>query len=386
MQSLPKRVTDYATSRKGLAEQPLRGARALAKGKAAPLHESCSRSRGMGSHDFFAFCTLLRPLELKALGELSQVRHLPAGEIIYRAGEASDSLFIINRGMVEIPPDPGRAVIGTYLSRGDIFGDVETLTELPRKNLVRACEPVSLRVFERESFPKILERVPSFFRYLSGQLAQRLLQATEAAILHSHCLELSGNLANFDLVTIYQTIVNSSQTGELSILDEDREMVAAFFFDGGVPRGGQFQHLIGEEAFWQLFLADDLRGTFTFFSGDARVSQSIQAGGLMRSSTEMLITALQARDEFQALRAEMPDGFATLQRQNPDLRLDDIPPGLHAVAQAIWKLPLVRMIPLDDLYKKLSVCEMKIYQAVHELTLTGQIVLASPTSFTQQVA
>ncbi len=338
----------------------------------------------MPGQDFFAFCTLLRPLELKALGELSQVCHLPAGETIYRAGDPSQTLFIINRGMVEILPDAGRGVAGTYLSRGDIFGDVELLNGLPRKHVVRACEPVSLRAFDQESFPEILERVPSFFRYLSQQLAVRLLRATDAAVSHSHCLELSGNLANFDLVTIYQTIVNSSQTGELSILDEEREIMAAFFFDSGVPRGGQFQPLIGEEAFWQLFIAEDLRGTFTFFSGDARVSQSIQSGGFLRSSTEMLITALQWRDELQALRAELPDAFATLQRQNPELRLDEIPPRLHPVAEAIWKLPLARMIPLHDVYERLSVCELKIYQTVHELTRTGQIVLAAPPA--QKVA
>lgn len=338
----------------------------------------------MAGHDFFAFCTLLRPLELKALGELSQVRHLPAGETIYRAGDSSHTLFIINRGMVEILSDAGRGVAGTYLSRGDIFGDVELFTGLPRKNVARACEPVSLRVFDQESFQQILERVPSFFRYLAQQLAVRLLRATDAAVSHSHCIELSGNLANFDLVTIYQTIVNSSQTGELSILDEEREIMAAFFFDNGVPRGGQFQHLIGEEAFWQLFIAEDLRGTFTFFSGDARVSQSIQTGGFLRSPTEMLITALQWRDELQVLRAELPDHFANLQRQSPELRLDEIEPSLHPVAEAIWKLPLARMGSMHDLYERLSVCELKIYQTLHELIQTGQIVLASPVA--QKVA
>jgi len=311
---------------------------------------------------------------------------LPAGETIYRAGDPSTTLFIVNRGLVEVLPDAGRGIVGTYLSRGDVFGDMEVLTDLPRKHVVRSCEAVSLRVFDRESFPEILQRVPSFFQYLSRQLAERLLQATDAAISHSHCLELSGNLANFDLVTVYQTIVNSSQTGELSILDEEREMMAAFFFDSGVPRAGQFQHLIGEEAFWQLFLVENLRGTFTFFSGDARVSQSIQAGGLMRSSTEMLITALQWRDEFQALRSEMPDGFDTLLRQSTELRLEGIDPRAHSIAQAIWDLPLARMLSLRDLYTNLSVCELKIYQAVHELTRTGQVVLATADSFSQKVA
>ncbi len=341
----------------------------------------------MGSHDFFAFCTLLRPLELKALGELSQVRHLPAGETIYRTGDPSETLYIINRGIVEVTLGVAdQDSTATYLSRGAIFGDVEMLTELPRKHLVRAREPVSLRAFHRKNFPEIIEKVPSFFRYLSQQLAERLLQARDAAIPHSHCLKLSGNLTNFDLVTIYQTIVNSSQTGELSILDEKREMIAAFFFEAGVPRGGQFQHLTGEEAFWQLFLSEDLRGTFTFFSGEARVSMSIQAGGLMQNPTELLITALQYQDEFAALRAEMPDGSVLLERRGPELRLDGISPRLHGIAEAIWKLPHSRPLSLCDLYEGLAVCELKIHRTVHALTRTGQMVFAAPVPFAQKVA
>jgi hypothetical protein len=36
--------------------------------------------------DFFGFCTTLKPLELKAIGELSRTRHL-AAETIYAAGD-----------------------------------------------------------------------------------------------------------------------------------------------------------------------------------------------------------------------------------------------------------------------------------------------------------
>ncbi len=340
----------------------------------------------MPGQDFFAFCTLLRPLELKALGELSQVHHLPQGETIYRTGQASETLFIVNRGVVELAEEgAGCNGNGTLLSRGDVFGDVEVLTNLPRKNLARTCEAVSLRSFDQKHFPEIIARVPTFFRFLSERLADRLLRARDAALSHSHHLELSGNLANFDLVTIYQTIVNSSQTGELSILDENREMFAAFFFDEGVPQGGQFQHLTGDEAFWQLFLAEELRGTFTFLSGPPRVSHSIQGDGISRSPTETLITALQGRDEFQALRTELPDAEALLDSRRPDLRLDDIHPPLRPVAESVWRLACAHPTPLAGLYPRMCVCDLKIYQAVSELIRTGQLVLSSAPA-SQKVA
>src|SRR3954467_4037728 len=121
----------------------------------------------MPDNDFFGFCTSLKVLELKAIGELSQVRHLDEGETVYPIGDPATALYIINRGAVEVVQPSARQTGGAiYLSRGDVFGDVEALSGLKRKQLVRACEPVSLQCFSRKDFPEIARRVPSFFLYL----------------------------------------------------------------------------------------------------------------------------------------------------------------------------------------------------------------------------
>ena len=245
----------------------------------------------MVDRDFFGFCTTLKPLELKALGELSQTRHLAVGETIYAAGDRSDTLYIINRGVVEAVRDSIGNTSDAYLSRGDIFGDVEVLTDLPRQHLIRTREPVSLQCFPRKNFAALVGRVPAFFQYLSEELAFRLSQARDLTLAQSHSLELSGSLSNFDLVTIYQTIVHSSQTGELRISNENSELISAFYFEKGQPRCGQFEHLTGEEAFSQLFLSEALRGTFSFSSGDRLISAGILSESITRNPEEMLINA-----------------------------------------------------------------------------------------------
>ena len=144
----------------------------------------------MLDRDFFGFCTTLKPLELKTIGALSRVVHLDAGEDVYQPGDPSDEIYIVNRGVVEVL-QPGREKFAdAYLSRGNIFGDVEVMTELPRKHLVRTREPVSLQCFHRKEFPELIRRVPSFFQYLSEQLAFRLLRATDLAVAQTHSLEL----------------------------------------------------------------------------------------------------------------------------------------------------------------------------------------------------
>jgi CRP-like cAMP-binding protein len=341
----------------------------------------------MLDRDFFGFCTTLKPLELKAMGKLSQVRHLNEGEIVYSPGDPGDALYIINRGVVEVVQgNTSQAAAETYLSRGDIFGDVEALTDLARKHLIRTREPVSLQCFPRKNFAELAGRVPSFFQYLSEQLAFRLSQARDLTLAQSHCLELSGRLSNFDLVTIYQTIVNSSQTGELRISNENSELISVFYFEKGRPRCGQFEHLTGEEAFSQLFLSEALPGTFSFSSGDRRVSDWIQSEGITRNPEEMLINALQGRDELNELKHRMSDGAATLHGRKLNLAwpagaLTDLQP----VAEQIWKFVCRGPVTLSSLFRQCSFCELKIYETVDELVESQHLDL-SPVDGGQKIA
>lgn len=337
--------------------------------------------------DFFTFCTSLKPLELKAMGELSHVQHLEDGQTVYARGDPGDVLYIINRGVVEVVHQHARGAPATgYLSRGDIFGDLEALANLPRGQVVRTCEPVSLQVFERENFSELARRIPSFFRYLAEHLANRLVQARDFALSQSHCLQLSGNLANFDLVTIYQTIVHSLQTGELSIVSEDAETVCAFMFEAGQPRCGQFQHLIGEEAFAQLFLSNGITGTFSFSTEGRPITESIRAAQITRKGGDMLINALQARDEFEALKARICDEHAELHRTKLNFAWPETaPPELRPIAEQIWQIAYSTPIAISALYDRCFVSQLKIYQVVQELLGSEHFTLVSSAAI-QQIA
>jgi CRP-like cAMP-binding protein len=336
----------------------------------------------MLDRDFFTYCTSLKLLELKAIGELSRVRHLGEDEIIYSTGEPGDALYIINRGMVEVvQPSAQTSAPAVYLSRGDILGEVETLCGLPRNHLARTCEPVSLQCFERKDFPELIRRVPSFFCFLSGQLALRLAQARDLAISQSHCLELSGNLANFDLITVYQTIANSSQTGQLRISNPGGELVSAFFFEQGQPRCGQFEHLTGEEAFWQLFVNEQLAGTFTFSTGNLPEKDWIQSDRIAKSAGEMLINALQGRDEFGELKLRFAARGETVERVKANFAWPAAAaPELEAVAKQIWDYAAAGPVTIWALFQHCAVCELKIYQVVDELIQSRQFAWSEETA------
>jgi CRP-like cAMP-binding protein len=334
----------------------------------------------VADRDFFTFCTSLKPVELKAMGELSKVVHLEEGENIYSASDSADALYIINRGVVELVPDASRrGTPSTYLSRGDIFGDCEALCGLPRTHLMRTREKVSLQRIERKNFSELAVRVPEFFRYLSEQLASRLLHTHELSLSKSHCLELSGSLTNFDLATIYQTILSSMQTGELSILDESAQRVAAFFFKNGHPHSGQFQHLTGEEAFWQLFLSESLAGTFSFSAIEQPLSECVLGSEIRRDERDLLISALQFRDEFQVLKAKYPDRTLKLRRRKLNFSWPaSAPAELRPIAEQIWQMAYTTPLSFETLYQKCAFCELKIFLVIDHLVEAELFRLVPP--------
>jgi hypothetical protein len=223
--------------------------------------------------------------------------------------------------------------------------------------------------------------VPSFFHFLSGQLALRLAQARDLAMTQSHCLELSGNLSNFDLITVYQTIANSSQTGQLRISNPSGELLSAFFFEHGQPRCGQFEHLTGEEAFWQLFVNETITGTFAFSSTELPTKDWIQSERITKNASEMLINALQGRDEFAELKQKFAETPATVQRSKASLTWPaEAPPESLAVAEQIWKRAATGPVTVEELFRHCAVCELKIYQVVDELLRSRHFVWSHEAS------
>jgi CRP-like cAMP-binding protein len=333
----------------------------------------------MAVRDFFAFCRALPLLELKAISQLSRVRHVEENDIVFSAGASGDELFIINHGLVEIAPEPFQpGMIATVLSRGDVFGESGALLHHPRHQTARARAPLSLQCFQAKDFQELLRRAPSFFLFLCEKLANYRYQASQMAKSQEGNLELTGSLANFDVVTIHQTIIRSMQTGLLTVADENAKTVCEFYFDKGTPRWGRFQQLKGEEAFWQLFIQTRRGWTFSF-SKKALVREDwTDDSAISHNPDEMLIKAMQMRDEFEDLCKRMSDGAASLKRQKlnfawPRTDIEELRP----LAEEIWQIAYSQPISLTDLSGRCSQCGLKVYRAVDEMVGAGIVALQS---------
>lgn len=233
-----------------------------------------------------------------------------------------------------------------------------------------------MQCFERKNFSAISRRVPAFFLFVCEKMASRLQQPDPGKRV-SVCKQLSGSLANFDLVTVHQTIISSGQTGELCVLSERGERLATFYFENGAPRSGQFHHLTGAEAFWQLFLCDDIPGTFSFTSGARPITQCVQSAEINESPNDLLLEAMQYRDELEELKKRAPSPLTPLQRATGHLHWPEhADESLREVAQNMWRSTSAPQVTIEELFRSNAVCELKVYAVVVALLSTGQLVVA----------
>ena len=97
--------------------------------------------------------------------------------------------------------------------------------------------------------------------------------------------------------------------------------------------------------------------------------------------------ALQYRDEFNALRAQMPIGSSKLKPVAKSLIWNGgAPQELAPLAQKVWDVISKRPATISELYRHCSFCELKVYQVVHELLQSKQLATgdqaAAPRSST----
>lgn len=124
-----------------------------------PLLEGCTRS------------------QLKAVARISEVREVPAGTVLTRAGEPGEEFFLLMDGKARVDVSPRKRVT---LSPGDFFGEMSLLDGGPRSATVTAETAVRVLVIRRRDFARLLREVPELTRAILAVLSRRLRQAEQA--------------------------------------------------------------------------------------------------------------------------------------------------------------------------------------------------------------
>ncbi len=125
----------------------------------------------------------LRGRPLRQLLASGARRYLAAGEILVRQGESSHSFNIVLSGCVDAIHETDRVSRRLFsFQRGEFFGELPLLLEVPYPTTMRAAEDTTLFVVPRGGFRPLLQLHPAFAETIADELNRRqdVLQSYEA--------------------------------------------------------------------------------------------------------------------------------------------------------------------------------------------------------------
>lgn len=113
-----------------------------------------------------------------------QPRVFAPREVICRAGEPGDSLFLVVDGFarVTLPEDDGRSRMVARLRRGDVVGEMSLITGEPRTATVTAAVQTTALELSRDAFAKVIGEEPRILESLSRILSRRLAATTARVV------------------------------------------------------------------------------------------------------------------------------------------------------------------------------------------------------------
>lgn len=143
--------------------------------------KSCTHHQGaVGSHKA---CVSLVPifnhLEEKQMNEVMQAvqgASYKKGEIIYHAGDTSDSLYIVNRGQVKIYrlSEGGKEQIVRILNPGDFTGELALFQESVLEAYAEAMIDTEICLIKREVLHDLLLKYPTISLQILTEFSNRL--------------------------------------------------------------------------------------------------------------------------------------------------------------------------------------------------------------------
>jgi CRP/FNR family cyclic AMP-dependent transcriptional regulator len=114
--------------------------------------------------------------QIRAVARITEVREVPAGTVLTRAGEPGDEFFLIVDGRVVVEVSPRKQV---RLGPGEVFGEMSLLDGGPRSATVTAETDVRLLVIRRPDFAVLMKKVSDLPRQLLVVLSRRLRRAED---------------------------------------------------------------------------------------------------------------------------------------------------------------------------------------------------------------
>jgi CRP/FNR family transcriptional regulator, cyclic AMP receptor protein len=101
---------------------------------------------------------------------------LPAGRVLFRAGDSDNGCYRIENGLLKVTMVSGSGAerILAFLGQGAIVGELSVIDGLPRSATVVAVRNAAMSCLSRTEFEAFAEKHPELYKSLVRVLAKRL--------------------------------------------------------------------------------------------------------------------------------------------------------------------------------------------------------------------
>ena len=107
---------------------------------------------------------------------------LQAGDVVFREGDAPGAAYLIESGKIEVSVTQNQQrLVLSYLSTGDLLGEMAVIDDAPRSAEARAVEASVLTIIERDQIHERLNEADPIVRALMGSLLHRYRSGLLAA-------------------------------------------------------------------------------------------------------------------------------------------------------------------------------------------------------------
>lgn len=134
-------------------------------------------------HEGHKSCVSLVPIfnhledgQMAEITEATQSASYKKGEIIYQAGNQSDSLYIVRSGKIRIYrlSESGKEQLVRFLGPGDFTGEHALFSESVHESYAEAVENTEVCLIKRKDLQKFLMRYPSISLKILAEFSRRL--------------------------------------------------------------------------------------------------------------------------------------------------------------------------------------------------------------------
>jgi len=168
--------------------------------------------------------------EQKALPEVGVQRRFQKGEVVFREGDAGDSMFLVEQGRVSVRKgkDGKQELALATFSEGEFFGEMSMIDGQPRSAEAVAEEPTSLRELRLPELRRLVEQQPRIIRNLLQMISARLREVNRRFIenvVQREKMALVGQMAStiiHDFKNPMNVILLSAETIQKGVNDQMR--------------------------------------------------------------------------------------------------------------------------------------------------------------------